>query len=206
MPFEHKGKAELVHINVRKGTGEDSQATVDLKLKVEGLPLTTAATALGVENPDELKRAFFHSVAEDAQESARFLGLKSITTGAKWEGKHGITLSGFRRLRAHSVSKVELIPRAAGKFDGVMQVTVQEPPAGFLDLLSAQLNSIIPINLEHDAELALEGGGGSGAGATAKKTTRQKAMKFSRHDTKLARKDVGRALRGNSTRKKPRAA
>ena len=100
MPFEHKGKAELVHINVRKGTGEDSQATVDLKLKVEGLPLTTAATALGVENPDELKRAFFHSVAEDAQESARFLGLKSITTGAKWEGKHGITLSGFRRLRA----------------------------------------------------------------------------------------------------------
>jgi len=207
MPFEHKGKAELKHINLRKGSGEDSQATVDLKFHVEGLPLSTAATALGVENPDELKRAFFHSVSEDAQESARFLGLKGVNTAGKWEGKHGITVSGFRRLRAHSVRAIELQPRAAGKFDGVVQVSIQEPPAGFVDLLMEQLGCSISINLEHDAELDLQGGTGTTAGATAaKKSTRQKAMKFSKHDTKLARKDVGRALRGNSSRRKPKAA
>lgn len=205
MPFEFNGKAEIKHLNIRKGTSDDSQVSIDIKLAFEALPLATAAAALGVEDPEQLKRAFFRSPAEDAEETARFFGLRSITSNASWEDKHAVTLKGFRRLRAHKVGKIELIPRNAGKFDGSLQITIQQPPSGFVENMAEQLNSVLQVSLEHDAELPLEGGE-----AKPKGKPTQTTMKLSRHDKKLGRKDAGKALRGNArprgTGRKPRAA
>ncbi|GAB3388287.1 hypothetical protein [Lysobacter fragariae] len=204
MPFEFQGKAEIKHLNIRKGASDDSQVSIDIKLAFEGLALNTAATALGCENPDELKRALFRSVAEDAEETARFFGLSSLSSNAKWEEKHAVTIGGFRRLRCHSVRGVDLIPRRAGLFDGSMQITIQQPPAGFVENLAEHLNGTVKVHLEHDAELPLEGGD------SKPKAPKQTSMKLSRHDTKLGRKDAGKELRGNSSRprseKKPKAA
>lgn len=203
MPFEFDGKAEIKHLNIRKGASDDSQVSVDIKLHVEGLPLNTAAAALGVEEPDMLKRALFRSASEDAEESARFFGLRSITSNASWEDKHAITVRGFRRLRAHKVSKIELVPRAAGRFDGTMQVTIQQPPSGFVENLAEQLNSVLQVQLEHDAELPLEG---SGATSNALK---QEVLRITQREQKAARSDVKRALGGNRARKggkRPKAA
>lgn len=197
MPFEFDGKAEIKHLNIRKGASDDSQVSIDIKLAFEGLPLATAAAALGVEDPETLKRALFRSTAEDAEETARFLGLRSLTSNASWEDKHAVTLGGFRRLRAHKVGKIELVPRNAGRFDGSMQITIQQPPSGFVEILAEQLNSVLKTKLEHDAELPLEGGE-----AKPKGKPTQTSMKLSRHDTKIGRKDAGKALRGNS---RPRA-
>jgi len=210
MPFEFNSKAELKSLNVRKGTGDDSQVTLDIKLKVEGLPLTTAAAALGVEDPEQLKRSLFRSVSEDADENARFLGLKSLASNGSWEDKHAITFKGFRRQRVHKVRGIELVPRFRGQFDGYVTVTIQEPPSGFVELIAEQLNSVVQVHLEHDAELNLQGGDGANAAAPkAKKSASQQALKLSRHDKKLGRKDAGRALRGNSRpprKRRPAAA
>lgn len=205
MPFEYKGKAEIKHLNPRKGTGDDSQAAIDIKLAIEGLPLTTAAAALGVEDPEQLKRSLFRSVAEDADETARFFGIKSIASAASWEDKHAIAISGFRRLRVHRVGKIDLVPRAAGKFDGHLSVTIVEPPAGFVDLLMQQLNGTVEVNLEHDAELDLHVGTAGDGTTVVSVGAKQGSMNLSRHDKKLARGDVNRALRGNSQRKKAAA-
>lgn len=196
MPFEFNGKAEIKHLNIRKGSSDDSQVSIDIKLAFEGLPLVTAAAALGAENPDELKRALFRSVSEDAQESARFFGLSSLSSNASWEEKHAITIGGFRRLRAHKVRGIDLVPRNAGQFDGSMQVTIQQPPSGFVENLAEHLNGTVTVHLEHDAELPL-GGDATSVTLTAKKDGKQESLKLSRHDTKLGRKDAGKALRGN---------
>lgn len=205
MPFEFNGKAEIKNLNIRKGASDDSQVSIDIKLAFQNMPLATGATALGCENADELKRALFRSVAEDAEESARFFGLSSLSSNAKWEEKHAITIAGFRRLRCHSVRGIDLIPRRAGMFDGAMQITIQQPPAGFVENLAEHLNGTVAINLEHDAELPL-----GEASAAKPKGGKQGSLKLNRHDAKIGRKDVGKALRGNSSRpraeKKPRAA
>lgn len=197
MPFEFNGKAEIKNLNIRKGASDDSQVSIDIKLAFEGLPLATAAAALGAENPDELKRALFRSVAEDAQETSRFFGLSSLSSNASWEEKHAITIGGFRRLRAHKVRSIELTPRNAGQFDGSLQVTIQQPPAGFVENLAEHLNGMVTVHIEHDAELPL-----GGASTPKPKAGKQTSLKLSRHDTKLGRKDANKALRGNT---RPRA-
>lgn len=197
MPFEFNGKAEIKNLNIRKGASDDSQVSIDIKLAFEGLPLATAAAALGAENPDELKRALFRSVAEDAQESARFFGLASLSSNASWEEKHAITIGGFRRLRAHKVRSIDLVPRFAGNFDGSLQVTIQQPPAGFVENLAEHLNGMVALHIEHDAELPL-----GGETAPKPKAGKQESLKLSRHDSKLGRKNAGNALRGNA---RPRA-
>ncbi len=202
MPFEFNGKSEIKHLNVRKGTGDESQVTIDIRLKVEGLPLTTAASALGVEDPEQLKRSLFRSVSEDSEETARFLGLRSISTSAYWDDKHAITFKGFRRQRVHKVSKIELVPRARGQFDSFLQITIQEPPSGFVELLAEQLNSVMQVHLEHDAELGLQGGDAAAPPSARKRKPAQTALKLSRHDKKIGRRDANRALTGNSRRKK----
>lgn len=197
MPFEFNGKAELNNLSVRKGASDDSQVSVNIKINFESLPLATAAAAIGAENPDDVKRAFFRSVSEDAEESARFFGVSGVVASASWEEKHAITIGGFRRLRAHKVRGIHLKPSRAGLFDGSMMVTIQQPPAGFIENLAEHLHRVIKVNLEHDAELPLEGGD---AKPNSKPT--QTSMNLNRHDRKVGRKDAGKALRGNA---RPRA-
>lgn len=198
MPFEFDGKAAIKNINIRKGASDDSHVSLDIKLHIEGVPATSAAAALGAENPDDIETALFRSLSEDSERTAKFLGLKGLVSNAKWDGKHGVTFKGQRRLRVHSVGKITLLPRAAGKFDLTCSVVIQDPPAGYLDNLKEFINHEIGVKLEHDAELPLAGGGK----AADPKPGTQASMKLSRHDSKVGRKDANKALRGNRPRAK----
>lgn len=205
MPFEFDGKAEIKNINIRKGASDDSHVSLDIKIHIEGVPATSAAAALGAENPADIETALFRSVSEDAERTAKFLGLKGLVSNAKWEGKHAVTFKGHRRLRVHNVGKITLHPRHAGKFDLTCSIVIQDPPAGYLDNIKEFINHEIGVKLEHDAELALEGGGKT----APTKASSQSSLKLSRHDAKLGRKDANNALKGSRrprSGKKPKVA
>lgn len=180
MPFEFAGHADIKGINIRKGSADDSQVSVDIKLAVDDIPLGTAAAALGAEDPEDLKRALFRSVAEDAEESARFFGIDGISSVAAWEDRHAITIAGFRRLRAHKVGKISVVPTCCGRFSAAMQVTIQQPPSGFVEALAEHINSVVEVRLEHDQELPLP--------------VERDLSKASRGEKRTARADVNRAL------------
>lgn len=155
MPFNITGRAEIAHLNIRKGSSDESQVSLDIKLKIEDVPAATAAAALGADSPADVEAAMFRPVSQDADRNARFLGLKAISCEASWEDKHAVTIKGFRKVRVHRVGKVELKPRAAGKFDVSLQLTIEQPPQGYVEQLAEYLNASLPIELEHDAELPL---------------------------------------------------
>lgn len=193
MPFEFDGKAEVKNINIRNGASDDSHVSLDIKLHIGGVPSTSAASALGADNPADIDAALFRSLSEDSERTARFLGLKGLTSSAKWEGKHAVTFKGLRRVRAHSVGKITLLPRAAGKFDCTCSIVVQDPPSGYLDTLKEFLNREIGVKLEHDSELPLAGGEAKAPNKSATTTRGEKAA---------ASRDVKKAL---GARTRPRA-
>lgn len=155
MPFNITGRAEIVHLNIRKGSSDSAQVSLDIKLKVEDVPAATAAAALGADSPADVEAAMFRPVSQDADRNARFLGLKAISCEASWEDKHAVTITGFRKVRVHRVGKIELKPRAAGKFDMAFQITIEQPPQGYVEQLAEYLNTSLQIELEHDTELPL---------------------------------------------------
>ena len=155
MPFNLSGRAEIAHLNIRKGASDESSVSLDIKLKIEDVPSATAAAALGADSSADVEAALFRPVSQDADRNARFLGLKGIACDASWEDKHAVTIKGFRKVRVHRVSKIELKPRAAGKFDLVLQITIEQPPQGYVEQLAEYLNATLAIELEHDAELPM---------------------------------------------------
>jgi hypothetical protein len=206
MPFNPKGKAEFKHINIRKGTADDATVSVDIKLFLEGQSSDVAASALGVETGKEVEHAFHRSISEDSDRNPRFFGMKSIDCDAKWEGKHAITIQGFKRIRAHSVGKVSLVPQPNGKFGVEFSVMIQQPPQGYVENLAEHLNSTLTVELIHDAELELKGGGTPDKPTTgdllpgkpkAARDIRSGKPKGGRGEKMAAKADVRAALGGN---------
>lgn len=153
--FELNREANLVHLNVRKGTSEDATVSVDLRFTLTDVPSTTAAAALGIESAAELEAAFFHPVSVDANRAARFANIKWIETKIGWDGKHALTIKGLRSVRATRISKVKVNPRAAGRFDVLFSASLTEPPQGYIEQVAEMLNQPVQITLEQDPELDL---------------------------------------------------
>lgn len=152
MPFNPSGLAELKAINLRKGTSDDSNEVLDAKFSMTDISCAVAASLLGATE-DEVRSAFFRSIAEDADQNPRFFGVKGVESNAKWEGKHAIKVKGLRTLHCNSVGKVHFVPRGHATFDMTFSVALEQPPAGYLESLWSRLNNTVEISLEHDAEL-----------------------------------------------------
>lgn len=153
MPFNPKGKAQINGITIKRGTADDATVSVYIDFKMEDVPATVVASALGAEDPADVERSLFRPVSEDADRNSKFMGLRSLDCSASWEDKHAISISGLRTVRVHKVGKVVLVPRGFAKFDARFSITIQQPPQGFVENLAEHLNTELEINLEHDAEL-----------------------------------------------------
>lgn len=153
MPFNPKGKAQIQNITIKRGSSDDATVSLFIDFKMEDMPASVVASALGAEDPADVERSLFRPISEDAERNSKFMGLRSIDCSATWEDKHAISISGLRTVRVHKVSKIHIVPRGFAKFDARFSITIQQPPTGFVENLAEQLNTEIEINLEHDAEL-----------------------------------------------------
>ena len=153
MPFNPKGKAQIQNIAIKRGTADDATVSLYIDFKMEDMPATVVASALGAEDPADVVRSLFRPISQDAEQNSKFMGLHSINCSAIWEDKHAIKIHGLCPVRVHKVNKVVVVPRGFAKFDGRFSVTIQQPPQGFVENLAEHLNTELDIDLEHDAEL-----------------------------------------------------
>lgn len=158
MPFELKGKAQILDLKLARGASDDSKVTLKIKLQVPDVPVSSLAGPFGVEDPKELEHALFKDASVDADRNSRFLGLKVIRSKEKYKERHRLTIARQRKLRC-SVGTIEATPRAFGQRDVSCVVTISQPPQGYIDRLAENMHAQVDIDLEHDAELPLAGGG-----------------------------------------------
>lgn len=154
MPFNPKGKATISNkLEIVNGSGDDSIEHVDFGIKFEDQSCEIARAVLGVDTVDEVERGFFRTASEDADQNARFLGIKRISCSVKWEGKHRIKVRGLRPARVGVVSGVVLVPRGHARFDLSFKVRIDQPVAGYTDALAKIAGKAYDVEFEHDAEL-----------------------------------------------------
>ncbi len=203
--FEYTGKASITHLNIRRGTSDDANVHLDVKLEVEDLDANSAAAALGADDAQSVESALFRPVSQDAERSKRFLSVKSIESDATFEARHAITFHGLRRIRVSKVGKVSVMPIAAGKFNAQFCVAIEGPPENMVELLAERLNRPTHVKLEQDAELPLAGGQvGTPAGSQLGiplKSDKPGAGVSGIAAKRAAKADIRRALGGNRARK-----
>jgi hypothetical protein len=141
------------HVNVRRGTNEESKVAVDVKLSVEDLSAKCAGAVLRSNTEEEILDAFFTS---DDDQGPRFLGLTSIPIDEFWEGQHQIKISGGGKLRVAKLHKVLLAPRAKGLFSCSFTVTIEEPPENFIEQIANKLHTSCAVKLEQEQDLGLQ--------------------------------------------------
>jgi hypothetical protein len=153
MLFEFQKQCTVEHVNVRRGTNEESKVAVDVKLSVEDLSAKCAGAVLRANSEEEVLDAFF---ANDEDQNMRFLGLTSIPIDEFWEGQHQIKISNGGKLRVAKLHKVILAPRAKGLFSCSFTVTIEDPPENFLEQIAKKLHTSCAVKLEQEAELDLK--------------------------------------------------
>lgn len=150
--------ALLKNVNIRRGKTDDAFVAIDLKFECEDVPSNAIASILGTDDPGEVVGSFFQPMSVDADANRRYFGIKRIQCDYSVEGKHTFTLRGQRKMRTDRVGKVELKPRAAGKWDLTFSVSMVHPAQGFVEYCSDQLNRAVRVTLEADPELDLKRG------------------------------------------------
>lgn len=153
MSFSPKGKATITKLEGHNGTSDDAHARVDFGVSIEDQNCEVAKAVLGVDTVEEVERGFFRTASEDADQNSRFLGIKRLVCNAKWEGKHVLKIKGLRSLRVAKVAGVALVPRGHAKFDLTFNVSIEQPPAGYVDSLMTMMNKAVDFELAHDAGL-----------------------------------------------------
>lgn len=151
MLFEFQKQCTVEHVNVRRGTNEESKVAVDVKLSVEDLSAKCAGAVLRSNTEEEIMDAFFSQDGEP-----RFLGLTSIPIDEFWEGQHQIKISGGGKLRVAKLHKVLLAPRAKGLFSCSFTVTIEEPPENFIEQIANKLHTSCAVKLEQEQDLGLK--------------------------------------------------
>lgn len=158
MPFNLKGKAQILDLKLARGASDDSKVTLKIKLQVPDVPVASLSAPFGVEDPRELEQALFKDASVDADRNSRFLGLKVIRSKEKYKERHRLTIARQRKIRC-SVGNIEATPRAFGQCDVTCVATISQPPQGYIDRLAENMHADVDIDLEHDAELPLADGG-----------------------------------------------
>lgn len=159
MPFNLSGKALLNSITINRGTGDESDVKVQLKIDMENVPSSVLAGPFGAEDPAELDRAFARDESSDIERAPRFLGVKAIESTTKYEEKHELKIAKQRPIPVKSVSKITAQYRGRKLWDVSCQVNIASPPQGLVEMLAERLHLEVPIELTQFAELPLEGGG-----------------------------------------------
>lgn len=158
MAFNFNGRAELVDLRPHRGKSDDADVQLDMKFKASDVSAEAAAAVLGADDGAAVVAGLFRSVAVDADQNTAFPSIKGIQADCNFENRHAITVAGLRRVRCTRVGKISIKPRAKGLSDMTFSVTIEKPPANFVELMAEHLNEVVKVNLEQEAELPLEGG------------------------------------------------
>lgn len=159
MSFNLSGKALLNSITINRGTGDESDVKIQLKVDIENVSSSVLAGPFGAETPEELERAFARDEASDVERAPRFLGIKALESNTKYEEKHELKIARQRPIPVKSVTKITAQYRGRKLWDVSCQVNISSPPQGLVELLAERLHLEVPIELTQFAELDLQGGG-----------------------------------------------
>lgn len=160
MNFDLLPKVKAVVVSVApRAAGEESELVVSIGLDCTDVPVEAVAGALRCE-VDEVKQLF------DSDGNAYFPNLKHIACQEGWKKKHDVKIGTTARVRLMSVTGVKVRPRANFLSDMHLVVTVEGPPAGYVEAITDKLQNSAWVELRQvEAELPLEGGGdGDGDG------------------------------------------
>lgn len=193
MSFSPKGKATITKLEGHNGTSDDAHARVDFGVSIEDQNCEVAKAVLGVDTVEEVERGFFRTASEDADQNSRFLGIKRISCNAKWEGKHVLKIKGLRSLRVAKIAGVALVPRGHAKFDLNFNISIEQPPAGYVDSLMVMMNKAVDFELVHDAGLFDKTGASKSTGEGL--PPKPKAAKDIRSGKRLVKKPAKKAAR-----------
>jgi hypothetical protein len=172
--FNPKGKAEIKKVSITRGTSDDANVKIDIHLKMEGQPASVGAAALGAESTEEVERAFFRDVSQDADRNQRFFGIDAIEANGKWEARHAVKFKTLRSMRVSRVGGISLRPRGRATFDVSFHVSIEQPQQGALESLAEKIGDLIEVEFEHDAELAMKPAEGGQVGAPPEKPSKRR--------------------------------
>lgn len=206
MPFNPKGKAEITKVTVTRGTSDDANVKVDIHLKMEGQSVAIAQAALGADSPEDVERAFFRDVSQDADRNPRFLGIAAIETNGKWEAKHAVKFRFLRQMRVSRIGSISIKPRGRATFDVAFHVAIEQPEQGALDSIANKIGDLVDVEFEHDTELELKTPEGGQAGSPPEKKGRRAARVKKAAGKKAPARGHSMGTRPKRTKKKPAAA
>lgn len=159
--FSIKAKAEIEKIDIDKGKGDESKTVTKLRIHVDSVPTRILCGPMGIEDPEELERMFHKEQAIDAERNGRALGLKSVASSESYKERHSLKVGHLRPVRVEKISGIKFRPHGHGNSEVWFVATIKQMPKGCNDIIAENLHHEIPIELEHDADLGLKGGGRS---------------------------------------------
>jgi hypothetical protein len=154
-----KVKAVVVSAAPR-AAGEESDLVISIGLDCTDVPIEGVAGALRCD-VDEARNLF------DKDGNGYLPNLKYIAAKEGWKKKHDVKIGTTKRVRVMSVTGIKITPRANFLSDMHLVVTVEAPPAGYVEEVVDELQNSAWIELRQvEAELALEGGGNDDSAET----------------------------------------
>lgn len=159
--FEFDGKsATIAAMKMRKAVGTDAAiAAVELKIAVEGLPISCMAALLAVP-ADHVAAAFWAIEDADKIDTAkgdkldrRFLAIDVVECETAYEERHELKINGVPAIRCALVDRFRMTPVAGQTVDITFRAVVSDPPSGWLDATTHKFLQKTLVTLRQDADM-----------------------------------------------------